>query len=113
MQFTKEKRKKMETIIKIFSAAFAAAVLASGCSHNIHVKGWGFASPCGAVGYGSFACVKDNTTVELSEKTPQAESKSKFVVGNQTTGYDVSGITVQKSCGQQCRPTPDLQEKMK
>ena len=91
----------------------AMALLLTGCSHNIQVKGWGFASPYGAVGCGTFSCVKDNTSVEVSEKTPQMESKSKFVVGDQVTGYDVRCITAQRSVGQQCRSTPDLQEKKK
>ena len=68
---------------------FVMGVLLSGCSHNIHVKGWGFASPYAALGCGSFACVKDNTTVESTEKTQQMESKTVFSVGDQTTGYDV------------------------
>ena len=80
------------------------ALLLTGCSHNIQVRGWGFASPYGAVGCGTFSCVKDNTRVEVSEKTPQMESKVKFVVGDQTTGYEVTAL---KSCGQQCRSTPD------
>lgn len=67
----------------------AAVLLLAGCSHNIHVKGWGFASPYGAVGCGTFSCVKDNVTVENTEKTQQIESRSKFSVGDQTTGYDV------------------------
>lgn len=69
---------------------FIMALLLTGCSHNIHVKGWGFASPYGAIGCGTFSCVKDNTTVEVSEKTQQMESKSKFIVGDQTTGNDVA-----------------------
>ena len=76
-------------VVYFFLVLIAMALLLAGCSHNIHVKGWGFASPYGAIGCGTFACVKDNTSVEVSEKTPQMESKSKFVVGNQTTGYDV------------------------
>ena len=84
-----------------------AALLISGCSHNIHVKGWGFASPYGAIGCGTFSCVKDNTTVEVTEKMPQMQSISKFSVGEQTTGYDV---TVLKSCGQQHRSTPGQPE---
>ena len=85
----------------------AMAFLLAGCGHNIHVKGWGLASPWGAVGCGSFSCVKDNTTVEVAEKTQQMESQSRFIVKDQTTGYD---IKAQRSCGQQDRSTPDRLE---
>jgi hypothetical protein len=79
------------TLERIFAGAvaFAAVLLLGGCGHNIHVKGWGIATPGGAIGCGSFSCVKENTSVEVFEKTPQMESKSKFSVGDQTTGYDV------------------------
>ncbi|MBR1953116.1 MAG: hypothetical protein IKA32_11085 [Lentisphaeria bacterium] len=93
--------------IKIYSVVMTAILLFSGCGHNIHVKGWGLASPWGAVGCGSFSCVKDNTTVEVAEKTPQMESKSRFVVNDQTTGYDIKALI---SCGQQDRSTPDQPE---
>jgi hypothetical protein len=91
-----------------FALLLATALLLAGCSHNIHVKGWGFASPYGAVGCGTFSCVKDNTTVEVSEKTKDIESKSKFAVGDQTTGYDVTAL---KSGGQRYQSTPDQPEK--
>jgi hypothetical protein len=66
-------------------------MLLSGCGHNINVHGVGIACPYGAVGYGSFSCVKDNVTVERSEE-PAAngiKTTNKFTVGKQTTGYDV------------------------
>lgn len=66
-------------------------LLLSGCGHNINVHGVGIACPYGAVGYGSFSCVKDNVTVERSEE-PAAngvKTTNKFTVGKQTTGYDV------------------------
>jgi hypothetical protein len=77
--------------VTIYYIVTLAALLTSGCSHNIHVKVWGFASPCGAVGYGSFSCVKDNVTVERTEEPSASGVKTinKFTVGKQTTGYDV------------------------
>jgi hypothetical protein len=67
------------------------AVLLAGCGHNINVHGVGIACPYGAVGYGSFSCVKDNVTVERSEEPSgnSIKTTNKFTVGKQTTGYDV------------------------
>ena len=93
--------------ITMYYTVTLAAFLLAGCGHNIHVKGWGIASPCGAIGCGSFSCVKDNTTVEVTEKTPQMKSKVKFAVGDQMTGYELTAL---KSCGQQYRSTPDQPE---
>jgi hypothetical protein len=76
---------------KIFFAIACAFVL-SGCSHNIYVRGVGIATPYGAFGYGDFSCVKDNVEVESAETVGldgKAETKHKFKVGKQTTGYDV------------------------
>ena len=72
-------------------AAAAAMAALSGCGHNINVRGFGFACPYGAFGYGNFSCVKDNVTVESTEETTQSGVKTanKFTVGKQTTGYDV------------------------
>ena len=70
----------------------AAMLMLAGCGHNIHVRGVGLATPYGAFGYGDFNCVKDNVEVESSEKIGldgKAETKHKFKVGKQTTGYDV------------------------
>lgn len=66
-------------------------ILLAGCGHNINVHGVGIACPYGAVGYGSFSCVKDNVTVERSEEPSgnSIKATNKFVVGKQTTGYDV------------------------
>jgi hypothetical protein len=67
------------------------AVMLAGCGHNINVHGVGIACPYGAMGYGSFSCVKDNVTVESTEE-PAAngvKTSNKFTVGKQTTGYDV------------------------
>lgn len=69
----------------------AMAFLLAGCGHNINVHGVGIACPYGAVGYGSFSCVKDNVTVERTEEPSgnSIKTTNKFVVGKQTTGYDV------------------------
>jgi hypothetical protein len=71
--------------------AALAMVLLSGCAHNIQVQGFGFACPYGAMGYGTFSCVKDNVTVESNETTSKdgVTTTNKFTVGKQTTGYDV------------------------
>lgn len=82
---------------KVFISTVAALVLA-GCGHNINVQGWGFACPYGAMGYGTFSCVKDNVTVESTEETTQSgvRTSNKFTVGKQTTGYDVELATTNK-----------------
>lgn len=78
----------MKIVIMI---AIAVLLLISGCAHNINIRGFGFACPYGAFGYGTFSCVKDNTAVESSEETTKEGVKTinKFTVGKQTTGYDV------------------------
>jgi hypothetical protein len=75
---------------KIFFAIACAFVL-TGCGHNIQVQGFGIACPYGAMGYGTFSCVKDNVTVKSVEKTTKdgIETQNTFTVGKQTTGYDV------------------------
>jgi hypothetical protein len=74
-----------------FIGAVLAAVILSGCGHNINVQGWGFACPYGAMGYGTFSCTKDNVKVVSTEKTTKdgVESRNEFVVGEQVTGSDV------------------------
>lgn len=76
----------------------AAVLLLAGCGHNIQVQGFGIACPYGAMGYGTFSCVKDNVTVKSVEKTTKAgiETQNTFTVGKQTTGYDVELAEVQK-----------------
>ena len=76
---------------KVFIAAAAALILA-GCGHNINVQGWGFACPYGAMGYGTFSCVKENTTVRTTEETTKEGIKTtnEFTVGDQVSGYDVA-----------------------
>lgn len=75
----------------IIITAAVAALLLTGCAHNINVQGFGLACPYGAMGYGTFSCVKDNVSVESTEKTTKdgVETTNKFTVGKQTTGYDV------------------------
>ena len=72
-----------------FTALFAAALC--GCGHNINVQGFGIACPYGAMGYGTFSCVRDNVTVNATEKTTKdgIETVNEFTVGKQITGYDV------------------------
>jgi hypothetical protein len=76
----------------------AAIILLAGCAHNIQVQGFGIACPYGAMGYGTFSCVKDNVTVQSTEKTTAdgIETQNTFTVGKQTTGYDVELAEVQK-----------------
>lgn len=77
--------------MKKIICAVALAVIATGCAHNINVQGWGLACPYGAMGYGSFSCTKDNVKVVSTEETTKdgVKSTNEFVVGQQTTGYDV------------------------
>lgn len=78
--------------ITLFVGAVIAAGIMTGCSHNVHARGFYFACPYGAIGYGEASCVKENTTVESSEelgKDGVLKTKNKFKVGKQTTGYDV------------------------
>lgn len=80
------------------AAAALAMILLAGCAHNINVQGFGFACPYGAMGYGTFSCVKDNVSVESTEETTKdgVKTTNKFTVGKQTTGYDVEIATAKK-----------------
>ena len=80
------------------AAAALAMILLAGCAHNINVQGFGFACPYGAIGYGTFSCVKDNVSVESTEETTKdgVKTTNKFTVGKQTTGYDVEIATAKK-----------------
>lgn len=71
----------------------------TGCGHNISVQGFGVACPYGAMGYGTFSCVRDNVTVKSAEKTTAdgIETVNEFTVGRQTTGYDVDLEKIKKS----------------
>jgi hypothetical protein len=75
----------------LLTIGILATLLVAGCGHNINVQGFGIACPYGAIGYGTFSCVKDNVSVESTENTTAdgVATTNKFVVGNQTTGYDV------------------------
>lgn len=78
--------------MKVVFFAICAAVFLTGCGHNVNVQGWGLACPYGAMGYGTFSCVRDNVTVEATEEVTTAgvvKSRNKFTVGDQVTGYDV------------------------
>lgn len=79
-------------------AAMGAILLLSGCGHNINVQGWGLACPYGAMGYGTFSCTKDNVKVIATEETTKSgvKSTSEFIVGKQTTGYDVELAEIKK-----------------
>ncbi len=79
-------KKIIFTIVGAISLIFVA-----GCGHNINVQGFGIACPYGAIGYGTFSCVKDNVSVETTENTTKdgVAATNKFIVGRQTTGYDV------------------------
>lgn len=78
-----------------------ALLILTGCGHNIHVQGFGLACPYGAMGYGTFSCVKDNVSVKSNEKTTKdgIETVSEFTVGKQTTGYDVELEAVKQKGG--------------
>lgn len=79
--------------IMLFAVAVISAGILSGCGHNINVQGFGLACPYGAIGYGTFSCVKDNVTVEAVEEiSPEGKAvkhSNIFKVGEQITGYDV------------------------
>lgn len=82
----------MKKTIVMTVTALALAGILTGCGHNINVQGWGLACPYGAMGYGTFSCVKDNVKVVSTEKVNAegiVESSNTFTVGKQTTGYDV------------------------
>lgn len=80
----------MKKIIFVIVGAMSLMLIA-GCGHNINVQGFGIACPYGAMGYGTFSCVKDNVSVETTENTTKdgVSTTNKFVVGKQTNGYDV------------------------
>ena len=80
------------------AAAILAMIALAGWAHNINVQGFGFACPYGAMGYGTFSCVKDNVSVESTEETSKegVKTTNKFTVGKQTTGYDVEIATAKK-----------------
>ena len=88
---SKEKLEACSLTSLIVFILILVAILLAGCGHNINVHGVGIACPYGAVGYGSFSCVKDNVTVERTEEPLSGGIKTtnKLVVGKQTTGYDV------------------------
>lgn len=76
----------------LFVGAVIFAGILSGCGHNVHARGFYFACPYGAIGYGEASCVKGNTTVESSEEVGKdgvLRTRNTFKVGEQTTGYDV------------------------
>lgn len=75
---------------KVLILAFLMLVL-SGCGHNLQANGLWLVSPYFSVGYGSFACVKDNTKVTQVNDAKKDSSKVTQIleVGEQTTGYDV------------------------
>lgn len=59
---------------------------------SVDPAAWGLACPYGAMGYGTFSCVKDNVNVVSTEKVNAegiVESSNTFTVGKQTIGYDV------------------------
>ena len=85
-------------MLKIIFIAIIVLCL-TGCGHNISVQGFGVACPYGAMGYGTFSCVRDNVTVKSAEKTTAdgIETVNEFTVGRQTTGYDVELEKIKKS----------------
>ena len=87
----------MRKNIMIFAAVIGAVTL-SGCAHNINARGVYAACPYGAIGYGSFSCTKDNVKVIATEETTRegVKSSNEFMVGKQTTGYDVELAGIRK-----------------
>ena len=85
-------------MLKIIFTAIIVLCL-TGCGHNINVQGFGVACPYGAMGYGTFSCVRDNVTIKSAEKTTSdgIETVNEFTVGRQTTGYDVDLEKIKKS----------------
>ena len=85
-------------MLKIIFIAIIVLCL-TGCGHNINVQGFGVACPYGAMGYGTFSCVRDNVTIKSAEKTTSdgIETVNEFTVGRQTTGYDVELEKIKKS----------------
>lgn len=86
-------KKIIFTIILAINLMFIA-----GCGHNINIQGFGVACPYGAIGYGTFSCVKDNVSVVSTENTTKdgIKTSNKFIVGKQTTGYDVELEEIKK-----------------
>lgn len=87
-----EDAKKSAYVTSVITAlVFLLCYFLVGCGHNISVHGVGMACPYGAIGYGSFSCVKDNVTIERTEEPVGnvIKTNNKFIVGKQTTGYDV------------------------
>ena len=88
-------KETVKDVIKVIVLAVGLSLVVvslAGCGHNIQVQGVGLACPYGAMGYGTFSCVKDNVTVESTEKVSvdgTLETVNKFTVGKQTNGYDV------------------------
>lgn len=85
----------------IIIGAVIAAMLLAGCGHNINVQGVGIACPYGAMGYGTFSCVKDNvevtSTEEISPEGKAIKHSNIFKVGKQVTGYDVEKEKVKQN----------------
>ena len=79
--------KKIKPAIAFLFAlsVICTALLLSGCGHNISVQGFGLATPAGAVGYGSFNCVRENVNFENTKQKNGNDLKeiSRFKVGKQ------------------------------
>ena len=77
--------KNIKTAIAVLFALSAICMLLSGCGHNISVQGFGLATPAGAVGYGSFNCVRENVSFENTKQKNGNDLKeiSRFKVGKQ------------------------------
>ena len=80
-------KKKIKSAVAILFAlsSLCTALLLSGCGHNISVQGFGLATPAGAVGYGSFNCVRENVNFENTKQKNGNDLKeiSRFNVGKQ------------------------------
>lgn len=74
------------TVVFLYSILFIF-----GCSHNLQANGVWLVSPYFSLGYGSFACVRENTKVTQINDTTKDSSKTTqtLEVKDQTTGYDV------------------------
>lgn len=80
------KNKTELAVISLFTlAALAAVLLLTGCGHNICVQGFGLATPAGAVGYGSFHCVRENVRLENTKQKNGSDIQvvSRIRVGTQ------------------------------
>jgi hypothetical protein len=87
-----EETKNAYYVVGALSAAFVLlCVLMSGCGTVTCTQGVKFISTAWSVGNCIFSCVKDNVTVASTEEPASngVKTTNKFVVGNQTTGYDV------------------------